>query len=274
MPNPASVPTNATAYEDVLTYVKELLPRNYIGGLITSNDADTDHDVNIAAGECRDSTDAASLRLATEITKQLDAAWAVGDDAGGIDAGAVAADTLYAVWLIKRSDTGVVDALFSTSFTAPTMPANYDYKRLIGAVMTEGAANILPYTQSGDYFGYKNIITDVNDATIADNVFETGTLSVPPSSLAYIYGYLANATSVSEADGSLFIITKGDTNVASDPEAFVHGRVAANFDGIGAKGTVLVDSSSQIEYAAHEAGGTATVQVNTIGFTMLTRREP
>ena len=37
----------------------------------------------------------------------------------------MANDTWYHVWLIKRADTGVVDALFSLSATAPTMPANY-----------------------------------------------------------------------------------------------------------------------------------------------------
>ena len=122
---------------------------NYITGLILSNDTDADNDINITAGLCRDSTNAEIIELASEITKRIDAAWSVGNDAGGIDTGTVAAATIYSVWLIKRSDTGVVDALFSLSMTAPTMPANYDYKRFIGYVWTlDAAATIKPFTMT------------------------------------------------------------------------------------------------------------------------------
>jgi len=122
---------------------------NYITGLILSNDTDADNDINITAGLCRDSTNAEIIELASEITKRIDAGWSVGDDAGGLDTGAVAAATIYSVWLIKRSDTGVVDALFSLSMTAPTMPANYDYKRFIGYVWTlDGAATIKAFTMT------------------------------------------------------------------------------------------------------------------------------
>jgi len=127
---------------------------NYITGLILSPDAgDVDHDINITAGICRNSTNVEIIELASEITKRIDAGWSVGNDAGGLDAGAVAAATVYSMWLIKRSDTGVVDALFSLSMTAPTMPANYDYKRFIGYVWTlDGAATIKPFimTESGE----------------------------------------------------------------------------------------------------------------------------
>ena len=124
--------------------------KNYITGLVLSNDTDTDHDVNITAGECKDSTNVTNISLDTEITKRIDASWAVGNDNGGMDTANVSASTLYAVWVIKRSDTGVVDALFSTSFSSPTMPTNYDYKRLLGWVLTDGSSNILGFRQHGD----------------------------------------------------------------------------------------------------------------------------
>ena len=129
------------------------LPTNYITDLILSNDTDVDNDINIAAGKCRDSTDTVDIVLAAEITKQIDSAFVAGNDAGGLDTGAVAAAKVYSMWLIKRSDTGVVDALFSLSMTAPTMPANYDYKRFIGYVWTlDAAATIKPFimTESGE----------------------------------------------------------------------------------------------------------------------------
>lgn len=108
----------------------------HIQGLTYSNSAgDPTNDIDIAIGMCT-SADAAqanrrTMTLATALTKQLDAAWAVGTNAGGLDTGAIGNSDYY-LWLIMRSDTGVVDALFSLSSTAPTMPTNYDYKRLIG----------------------------------------------------------------------------------------------------------------------------------------------
>ncbi|KKK63724.1 hypothetical protein LCGC14_2991410, partial [marine sediment metagenome] len=121
-----------------------------IAGLVLSNDADTEHDINITAGKATDGADTHLIVLASEITKRIDAAWAVGDDAAGLDTGSVANDTLYAVWLIKRADTGIEDALFSLSFSSPTMPTDYDKKRLVGYVLTDGSANILNFTQQGD----------------------------------------------------------------------------------------------------------------------------
>lgn len=108
----------------------------HIQGLTYANSAgDPTNDIDIAIGMCT-SADAAqanrrTLVLTSALTKQLDASWAVGTSAGGLDTGVIGNSDYY-IWLIMRSDTGVVDALFSLSSTAPTMPTNYDYKRLIG----------------------------------------------------------------------------------------------------------------------------------------------
>lgn len=152
---------------------------NYITGLVLSNDTDADHDINITIGMCRDSTNVEIVTLATNITKRIDTVWSVGNDAGGLDTGSVAAATIYAVWLIKRSDTGVVDALFSASTTAPTMPANYDYKRFIGYVWTlDGAATIKPFVMNGNgeiWFTKASQVIILNSARTAfDTYGDTG----------------------------------------------------------------------------------------------------
>jgi hypothetical protein len=107
-----------------------ILPPKYIQGMTYSNGSDVTNDIDIAAGSCVDATGAENIVLAA-ITKQLDATWAVGTGAGGLDTGVIGNSDYY-IWAIKRSDTGVTDALFSLSSTAPTMPTNYNYKRLIG----------------------------------------------------------------------------------------------------------------------------------------------
>ncbi len=121
-------------------------PEKHISGLVVSNNgSDANNDIDISTGSCRDGSNAKNMVLSVAITKRLDANWAVGTNQGGLDTSSEATSTWYYVWLILRSDTGVVDALFSTSSTAPTMPANYDYKRLIGAVFNDGSSNITAF---------------------------------------------------------------------------------------------------------------------------------
>jgi hypothetical protein len=124
----------------------------YLFGLTLSNNgADAVNDIDIAPGSAAsDGATPALMTLASVLTKRLDANWVVGTNQGGLDTGSIANAT-YHVWLIARSDTGVVDALFSTSATAPTMPANYDRKRRIGSILREGGT-IIAFTQNGDVF--------------------------------------------------------------------------------------------------------------------------
>jgi hypothetical protein len=126
----------------------EVIPE--ISGLVQSQAVDTDHDTTISTGGAMDSTSAYPMKLAAALTKRIDAGWAVGTNQGGLDgtesvAGTPDANTWYYIWLIARSDTGVVDALYSESASSPTMPTNYDFMRLVGAVRTDGSANIIAY---------------------------------------------------------------------------------------------------------------------------------
>lgn len=150
------------------------VPRGYYSGLELSIDAiDTDHDIEIAAGVARDDGNDANMDVSAAFTKRIDAAWAVGDTNGGMDTGAVAADSLYYVWLIRRSDTGVVDALFSLSASAPTMPSNYDQKRRIGFVRTDGSSNLIPFTFSKDgvyVWEHAPPTTSGSSITVFDNI--------------------------------------------------------------------------------------------------------
>lgn len=108
------------------------IPRGSIQGLTYANNvSDATNDIDIAVGSAMDATNARMMVLESALTKKLDAAWAVGTNQGGLDTGSIA-DTDYYIWLINRSDTNVTDVLFSTSATSPTMPTDYNYKRLIG----------------------------------------------------------------------------------------------------------------------------------------------
>ena len=116
------------------------LPRGYISGFVQANNgSDAVNDIDISAGSCRSDDDTDDIVLASAITKRLDGLWTVGSGNGGRDTGSIANGWWY-LWAIKRTDTGVCDVLFSASATAPTLPANYDKKRRIGAVHRNSGA--------------------------------------------------------------------------------------------------------------------------------------
>src|SRR5262245_6675329 len=88
-----------------------IVPAGYIHGLTLSNNvSDTANDIDIAIGSAAsDSTTPKLMSLASALTKRVDGSWSVGTNQGGLDTGSIASAT-YHVFLIQRSDTGVVDA--------------------------------------------------------------------------------------------------------------------------------------------------------------------
>lgn len=112
------------------------------------------------------------------------AAWAVGTGNGCLDTGAVGNNTFYYVYQIQRSGTRVVDYLCTATFGSPTMPTNYDRKRYIGAVKTDGSAHILAFTQVGNEFVWNAPVTDVSVVTLGTGSQTSLTLANVPNGYA------------------------------------------------------------------------------------------
>ena len=272
----------ATGTKTLVAYLP--YPADYIYGLrMSPYSYDEDGSIIISSGGARDSTNVDNLDTNGAV-KQVGVAWAVGiGGQGALDAGSLQSNTLYAVWLIKRPDTGVVDHLVSASFTAPTMPANYTLKRLIGAFKTDGTTDIVSFRQSGDQFEYVGNAdtkppTDINDDAMADGTWKTGTLiSVPPHCRAHIAGQLINTAATSKY-GKLWIRPRTSDALQSWPvqseKAFAVISMDAVFDEVGARGSLMMNSAQQIDYACSQADGDATVYITVLGFEMLTRRDP
>lgn len=84
------------------------------------------------------------------ISAQLSVNAAV-NGANGLDTGALANSTLYAVYAIgDSSQNNPGAAILSTNFAGPLLPMGYDMYRRIGAVLTSGAAAILDFSQKGN----------------------------------------------------------------------------------------------------------------------------
>ena len=155
------------------------LPLGYGAGCTLSLDTDTEHDINVTAGQWRDSSDTCNLVLAAETTKQLDAAFAAGDDAGGLFAGSVAANTWYHVFLIRKDADLTIDVGFSTSITAADIPAGYTEYRRIGSIKTNASSTIIAFRQDGDTFLWQTAVLD--DITALTTSKQTITLDYIPT---------------------------------------------------------------------------------------------
>lgn len=144
-------PTDLTP--DQVREIAGSVPRGHYYGLTLSNNVtDATNDIDIAAGEAAsDDTNPVLMKLASALTKRTDAAWAVGSGNGAwLDGSAMPNGTGH-VFLMQRSDTGVIDIGISASATAPVLPANYDCKRRIGAIIRDSGV-ILPFSQAGNKF--------------------------------------------------------------------------------------------------------------------------
>lgn len=158
------------------------LPRSYLAGLQLSNTVSaTPTQVSVAAGIAQDAGQAGAMSIAATLSKDLSATWAVGSGNGGLCGScSYSASTWYHVFVIKRTDTAVVDAYFDTSISAANIPAPYTLFRRIGSVKTDASKNILQFTQDGDYVRWKASVLDFNVTNPGTAATTASLPSVPP----------------------------------------------------------------------------------------------
>lgn len=246
----------------------ETTAKGHIHGLTISNNAtDATNDIDIAAGEAAsDGSVPYLLRLTSGITKRLDAGWSVGTGQGGLDTGAAANGT-YHVWLIQRSDTGVVDVLFSTSATSPTMPTNYDRKRRIGSIIRSAGA-ILAFQQFGDKFTFSVPIADVgvnNPGTSA----VTATMTVPTGIVVTLNGYARLQTSTTSATFVAYVSALAQSDEA--PTATIATVILQSDSDAGTKRdigffAVETNTSAQIRYRMGTSDTNTSITIVTHGW--------
>ncbi|MDQ2079475.1 hypothetical protein RA307_04710 [Xanthobacteraceae bacterium Astr-EGSB] len=239
---------------------------NYLTGLTLSNNAsDATNDIDIAPGAAADSANAATMVLAAALTKRLDAAWAVGSGSGGLDTGSIA-NTTYHVWLIQRSDTGVVDALFSASATAPTMPANYDRKRRIGSIIRTAGA-IKQFLQRGDVFRWSGGAANDGTVTNPGTAAFTRTLTVP-TGIAVEADIVVLAAALTNVNLLILVTSLAETDRAPGPADFtvgVAGPVAGNQNGLPVRG-VFTNTSAQVRVRFNNSSTSDTIVMLTHGW--------
>lgn len=237
-------------------------PKGYIWDLTTSNAADATNDITVEVGEATDETGEVVIVLASAITKQIDAAWAVGTNAGGLNTGVVANSTWYEVHLIYRADTGVVDVMFTTTANRATLPTGYTHQRRIGWVR-RGTATNLAYTQVGDWF---TLTTPINDVAVAKTLTATAVaLTVPPNSIARFRAGI-DSTTTTNANAAMLIRENVETGANPDDLAGVaslgYADLATWYDAGWFE--LRTNASSQITHDAEVAQG--NLDISTFGW--------
>lgn len=220
-------------------------------GLTVTNGADATSDWDIAAGAATSEESTVATRMlmvnTTTLTKQVDATWAVGSTLGGLDTGAVA-NTTYHTHLIMRPDTGVVDALFSLSATAPTMPTSYTKSRRIASFVRTGGVNSA-LVQDGDFFQLKASVTSVDNAA-SGTAANTGTLTGLPIGVRF----MARVHGISRSTAGLRISDLSVNDEAPATSAAQGATLGSDAGIVTAQVDVMTSTSGTVRYRSSVGG--------------------
>lgn len=242
--------------------MRDQAPIGHLFGLTLANGTDAVNDINVAVGEATDTGSTGLMVLAAVITKQIDVAWAVGTNAGGMNTGSVANATWYEVHLIKRLDTGVVDVMFTTTANRNTLPANYTLSRRIGWVR-RGTATNLAFKQDGHYF---TLITPINDVAVAKSATATlAVLTAPPDRICRFRAGI-DSTTTANANAAVVFTDPDEADTAPTATTGVSSLGYADLATWYAAGhfEIRTNASSQIRHRSSVAQG--NLDISTYGW--------
>lgn len=244
-------------------------PAMWIQGLVPSNNAgDATNDLDFTAGQCRDATNARNIVVAA-LTKRSDATFVVGTNQGMLDTGAIG-NAEYYVFAILRSDTGVTDILCSLSSTAPTMPANYDHKRLVGYFLRAGGTIVAFNATELEGGGLKiafNTPPALDKSSTGTTANRTLTTVAVPTGLRVLWKGHLTITGGAGGTQRVFLSDPNCADVATglttSPLASLAWNGAAGTT-VGAQQECFTNTSAQIGVRVSQS--TDSIYIQTLGF--------
>lgn len=245
-----------------ITGTRAITPTDYIDGAELSWTSVSE--VTVAPAFVRSSDDTYDIYLAASQVVDIARAGAK-PVLNGLDAGAEAADTWYAVYVIGDS-TGVNAGatILSANFTTPTLPAGYNVYRRIGAVRNNAGSNFIKFNQvwNGPVRRYWYDV-DVADVALDLNggheiAFFTVTLTalMPPTSQACFLSAAFLAPTVGGAVTDLLTLRPTGANATDGPINIRAGVLGAT-GGILTSVECPTSSGQQIDYKVTDADDTA-----------------
>lgn len=193
------------------------------------------------------------------VTKKLTANWVAGTNQGGLDTGTKAINSSYHMYLLRKNADGSLDATFSASATAPTIPTGYTKVRVLGAVTTDSSGNIREFLQFGDYFQLKTPVREVSSADIHTAAAYITLTAIPHGAkmMVKIFFDLVN----SGGAGGYASIWDADLGLSVDTSA-AHFSILIHSTGVtevGGQYTCPTSAAGQIAAYDDAVGSTATI---------------
>lgn len=194
----------------------------------------------------------------TTLNETLDIA---ASGANGLDTGAEGASRWYYIWGIGKTD-GTLDGLLSESNSAPTLPAGYDYKGLLGCVRNNGSSNFVTFRQLG-----RDVQMDVSGILSAGSAtsftaVDLSTAAPPFATQIKINAFLFSSSGAQDLQG--FVTSHGSTTTSTyggTPQLL--GNLGTF--GVGTPIEVPIDwANSRIVYRV--AGTNARLSINSTGY--------
>lgn len=239
-------------------------PFLYVNGLNVSNNVTTPNTkVNVATGQCRDSSDSIDIVISSALVINAAANGAV----NRLDTGTFTASKVYAVYVIADS-TGKLTSgglLSLASSTYPTMPFGYDSYRKIGYAVTDSSTHFLSAYVAGNG-NYRKFVYDSPQATSVTAGTSSSYAAIDLSTLIAPVNQtpvLLRANWTANAAADTFNMTAGNgTGDQWSMIAPVAGGTAHTV-GFGTVLSQLVATVPTVNYKVSAVGGVA---INVAGF--------
>ncbi len=191
--------------------------------ILMSNGTDLDHDIDFTTGNFV-FDDGSGQAVASALTKRLDAEWAEGSNVGGLDTGTISNNATYHCFAIFNPTSNTSDFLFSTSFSSPTFPSGYTLKKWVGAVITNGSANIIRFLQNDLGDGSLEFIWDTPQLDFSNTsrpiTSTVATLTIPNG--IDVMANIAVSQKAGNTPGDVFLLIRSPNQTDMTPSTDLH----------------------------------------------------
>lgn len=221
----------------------------------------------VSSGQAASSDNTTLMTLASGLTKLTGGTWVAGNNQNGLDTGTINAATWYHVYVIFNPTTLVVDVLFSTNATTPSLPSGFTKFRRVGSLRTGGTTALFTIIQNGDRFDYNGPVNFLNNVTPGVTTAQTVTPLCPLGVITevIIESVIADATT---SDAAIWISSLAQTDLAvasaSGTISMATSLAAATTDTALDGLRIVTNLLSQIRYRLSQT--TTTVYMSATGY--------
>lgn len=202
------------------------------------------------------------FNLATTIVKTT-SAFAAGTNNGGM-ADAVTPNSWYYTFVVRNTTTSVLDIIFTSNRTTPTVPSGWEIVNYIGAIHINGTNNITRFTRNDKEFRLDPAV-ETYALTAASGTVHTVPLLVPDqiSLVAHFSSTLVRGAATWAQYN--YIIPTGTTPIPASPLHYCT-RIGNNAQASYASRLVLKNQNT-LDFMCTSGGGGHTLRVFTAGWT-------